>query len=84
MSRVSEHTCHAMACEAKVPPAMFMCKRHWYMLPKAMRDAVWDEYVPGQEDRMDPTEDYLHVTTRAIRMLAIKEGHIEAVAGDPS
>lgn len=80
MTRASEHTCHAMACEAHVPPAMFMCKRHWYMLPKVMRDAVWEEYVFGQEDRMDPTEEYMNVTERAIRWLAIKEGHIEAKA----
>src|SRR5581483_6888504 len=52
MSRASEHTCHAMACDAHVPPKMFMCKRHWYMLPKVMRNAVWEEYVFGQEDRM--------------------------------
>jgi hypothetical protein len=59
---------------------MFMCKKHWYMLPKTMRDAVWDEYIPGQEERMDPTGDYLTVATRAVRWLAIKEGHEDPVA----
>jgi hypothetical protein len=48
---------------------MFMCKRHWYMLPKSMRDDVWMEYVPGQERRKDPTSAYLEVTAAAIRYI---------------
>lgn len=75
------HTCHAMGCDLPVPPKMFMCRKHWYSLPKAMRDAIWDEYVPGQEVRKDPTEAYLNVSTRAVRWLAVKEGLLEAVAG---
>lgn len=60
---------------------MFMCRKHWYMLPKPMRDAIWHEYVPGQETRKDPTNEYLNVATRAVRWLAAKEGVVEAVAG---
>jgi len=75
-----DHTCHAEDCEVQVPPAMFMCRRHWRMLPKAMQAAIWDEYEPGQEDRMDPSEEYLNVATRAVRWLAVKEGKREARA----
>lgn len=47
-----------------------MCKRHWYMLPKAMRDAVWREYQPGQERGDAPvTAAYCEVTDQAIRYL---------------
>jgi hypothetical protein len=53
---------------------MFMCKPHWFSLPKSMRDEVWDVYVPGQEDRMDPTDEYIEVTQRIIDWLAKKEG----------
>jgi hypothetical protein len=67
------HTCHARDCDQRVPPKMFMCKRHWYMLPKRMRDAVWDAYVPGQEQRMDPTDEYLVVTQRCIEFVAVSE-----------
>lgn len=74
MSRESKHTCHAEACVTHVPPSMFMCKSHWFTLPKALRDEVWDEYVFGQEDRMDPTSEYLEVTQRAIEFVAAKEG----------
>ena len=70
------HTCHAMGCDLRVPPAMFMCRRHWYMLPRATRAAVWAAYVPGQEIRKDPTDTYVHVAMAAVRWLAEKEGLI--------
>jgi hypothetical protein len=53
---------------------MFMCRRHWYMLPKATRDAVWAAYVPGQEIRKDPTGAYIDVATEAVLWLARREG----------
>lgn len=74
MERRLPHYCHARECEVRVPPAMFMCKKHWYTLPKPMREAVWGAYTPGQEIRMDPTDDYVNVVHRAIEWLAVKEG----------
>jgi len=73
MLQQSEHLCHARGCKTPVPPKMFMCKMHWYMIPKYMRDMVWEEYVPGQEVRKDPTEEYLEVTRIAIEAVAEKE-----------
>jgi hypothetical protein len=70
---VTAHTCHARGCEVRVPPRMFMCKSHWFALPKSMRDAVWDAYSPGQERRMDPSREYLDVTRAAINWLADRE-----------
>jgi hypothetical protein len=71
---VSEHTCHATACNTPVPEKLFMCPRHWRMLPKAMQREVWSAYVAGQEVRKDPTRAYLEVTRRCIRFVATKEG----------
>ena len=69
-----KHLCHARGCETHVPPKMFMCRKHWYMLPKATRDAVWAAYVPGQENRKDPTLKYLEIVHAAIEVVADKEG----------
>jgi hypothetical protein len=52
---------------------MFMCRVHWYMLPKAMRDMVWMLYVPGQEVRKDPSEAYLDHTKQCIEYIATLE-----------
>jgi hypothetical protein len=68
------HHCHARGCEVRVPPKMFMCKRHWFTLPKPMRDAIWATYVPGQEITKTPTAAYLDNALAAIEWLAQKEG----------
>lgn len=78
--RSSEHVCHATGCSTRVPPRMFMCKPHWYALPKAYRDAVWDVYVPGQEQRMDPTGEYLTVARMCIRYLEARAEGLGPVA----
>jgi hypothetical protein len=62
---------------------MFACRKHWFMLPKAMRDAIWAEYVPGQEVRRDPTPEYLAVAGRAERWLYAKEHPEQVVARLP-
>lgn len=74
---MTTHTCHAAGCNVPVPPKLFMCRRHWFMLPKRLRDAVWAVYVPGQEIRKDPTAVYIAVTDEAIRWLREKEGNGE-------
>lgn len=55
------HGCHWPGCPQQVPPAMWGCREHWYRLPKHLRDRVWAAYVPGQEDRMDPSGEYVAV-----------------------
>lgn len=55
------HECHWPGCTRQVPPAMWGCRDHWYAIPKRLRDKIWDAYVPGQEKRMDPSDEYLEV-----------------------
>jgi ribosomal protein S26 len=43
------HTCHWPGCTQQVPPAMWGCRRHWYMLPQHLRTRIWQTYQPGQE-----------------------------------
>ena len=53
------HTCHWPGCPVEVPPKMWGCKTHWFMLPKKLRDWIWATYRPGQEITKDPSEDYM-------------------------
>jgi hypothetical protein len=55
------HHCHWPNCRAQVPPAMWGCRRHWYRLPKYLRDRIWATYQPGQEKTLTPSRDYLAV-----------------------
>jgi hypothetical protein len=68
------HHCHATDCEVKTPPAMFMCRRHWFALPKPMRDRIWATYRPGQCDDWHITHEYADAAREAVRFLAAKEG----------
>lgn len=68
------HSCHAKGCHTSVPPAMFMCRRHWFMVPPALRSRIWQMYEPGQEQSKDASDDYLRVASEAIAAVAAKEG----------
>ena len=71
---LNRHTCHARGCEKAVPRKMLMCGRHWAMVPTDLKLAVWAVYVPGQEERMNPTDEYLKVSNLAIEAVAKMEG----------
>lgn len=71
---MTAHHCHAIGCETEVPPAMSMCKRHWFMVPKPLRKEVWRTYRKGQEITKDPSPEYLAAAKAAIRAVAEKEG----------
>jgi hypothetical protein len=40
---------------------MWGCKPHWFKLPKALRDRIWETYEIGQEVSMTPSDEYLAV-----------------------
>jgi len=56
-----DHACHWPGCTKLVPPAMWGCKRHWFMLPLALRNKVWAAYRPGQEVSKRPSAEYVAV-----------------------
>ena len=60
-----EHTCHWPGCKQQVPPARWGCPRHWFMLPKPIRDLIWRTYRPGQEETLTPSAAYLEATQKA-------------------
>lgn len=68
------HTCHATGCTNEVPPVMFMCRDHWYKLPKGLRDEIWRTYRPGQCDDWNITSEYANAARAGVRYLALKEG----------
>lgn len=54
-----KHTCHWPTCDTEVPPKLWGCKKHWFTLPKNLRDIIWATYRPGQEITKTPSELYL-------------------------
>jgi hypothetical protein len=60
-----DHHCHWPGCDAKVPPAMWGCRRHWYMLPAPIRARIWRTFRPGQERTKTPSRDYVEAAREA-------------------
>lgn len=53
------HHCHWPGCGRQVPPAMWGCRPHWYTLPQALRNRIWQTYREGQEVTGTPSREYL-------------------------
>jgi hypothetical protein len=41
--------CPWPGCVKQIPLALHSCQQHWMVLPKPIRDAIWDAYEVGQE-----------------------------------
>ena len=72
------HTCHFPTCSKPVAPKLWGCRKHWFMLPKHLRDKIWKTYRPGQEIDKNPSREYLNVAIEVdeycIQHLVPKEG----------
>lgn len=64
-TQIRPHRCHWPTCQEQVKPALWGCTAHWMMLPKEIRVRIWNAYVPGQEIRRDPSEEYLSAAAEA-------------------
>jgi len=42
------HSCAVPQCAVRVDRTRLMCRRHWYLVPKAIRDQVWATWRSGQ------------------------------------
>lgn len=67
------HHCHARGCSVQVKPELLMCRKHWFMVPRDIRDAVWRSYRPGQCDDKNPSKDWHTAADAAIGYVAIRE-----------
>jgi hypothetical protein len=71
------HHCHWPGCDKEVPPKMWGCKTHWYMLPKSIRDKIWATYRPGQEITKDPSDEYMAAAAEA-RIFCLRYNAVKA------
>lgn len=70
---MSFHICHAHGCNVEVPPKMFMCRKHWFMLPADMRSQVWHCYREGQEVEGNPSREYVEIAKACVVWIKNKE-----------
>lgn len=76
IQRVSGHHCHATDCKTTVPPEMFMCKKHWNIIPEKLQRDIWMNYRHGQCDDMNPSREYCLIAKICVEFVAKSEGRI--------
>ena len=52
---------------------MWGCRKHWFRLPKYLRDRIWAEFRPGQETNWTPSRAYLE-TAKEVQEWIKKHG----------
>lgn len=57
-----------------------MCSSHWAKLRQPIKDAIWREYRPGQEQDKKPSARYMSVQRLAVASLIFKPNDELAVA----
>ncbi len=53
---------------------MWGCRKHWFMVPKPIRDRIWEHYRAGQERDWNPSFAYLEAAREAVVAVAEREG----------
>lgn len=62
-SSPAPHRCHAQHCPTELPPQLFMCRKHWSMVPPALRASIKQTFRPGQALDKNPSAEYLAFAT---------------------
>lgn len=74
---MSEHVCHAEGCQVQIPPELFMCNLHWWMVPRPLRQQITLSYRPGQCDDKKPSKEWVEAAQAAIAAVKEKEAERE-------
>jgi hypothetical protein len=64
------HHCHWTGCTKQVPPAMWGCRKHWFMLPRVLRAKIWRTYKSGQEIDGTPSREYVEASLEVREWIA--------------
>lgn len=65
--------CPIPGCGDQIDPSRLMCRRHWYMVPKEMRDQVWATWRSGQGAYSREHRDAVH---GAIASVLVAAAHV--------
>ena len=67
------HTCHAKFCRTVCAPEMFMCSKHWRMVPRRLQQYVCNTYRMQQFVQGPTSRAWLEASANAVRAVAVLE-----------
>ncbi len=59
--------CSIPRCDVQVDLSRLMCRTHWYMVPKYLRDRVWETWRSGQGAFSGEHRDAVRLAVAAVR-----------------
>lgn len=65
--------CHSKDCKVRVHPSLFMCIRHWRMVPQRLKHYLKEAYRPGQEVDKRPSAEWTKAAAAIIAHVAQME-----------
>lgn len=75
----SYHRCPAPYCVHDIPFHLFACKKHWFTIPRELRDRLWHEW-----DEHAGEDSYFKVRAECLAALGVPVEEIaDANAGVP-
>lgn len=57
--------CPVSGCDDQIDPSRLMCRRHWYQVPKQLRDRVWATWRSGERAASPEHQDAVLVAIAA-------------------
>lgn len=64
--------CPVAECPEKTAATMFMCREHWFQVPKRLRDAIWTAWKQRQKDPRDLVAIRLHQKAKEEALAAVE------------
>jgi hypothetical protein len=62
--------CAVPHCDNQIDPSRLMCRTHWYMVPKNLRDRVWATWRSGQGAFSGEHRDAVRLAVAAVCTVA--------------
>ena len=77
--------CDAIGCKANVASGLFMCRRHWHMVPRELQRVINKQYRAGRQDFAFLSDViYLQAAVDAIDKIAQTEGFLSTGPNHPA
>jgi len=73
--------CPIARCGRQIDPSRLMCRSHWYMVPKELRDQVWATWRSGQGARSPEHQVAVRRAVTAVLAAIGENAQSEAVSG---
>jgi hypothetical protein len=63
-------TCRAIGCTRTLPPYVFMCRKHWRLVPGDLKREVWRNYTVAKAKGRQLSEEWDALIVKVVEAVA--------------